>query len=303
MAAHIIIRDLWKHYGPTAAVRGVSLAVERGEIFGLLGPNGAGKTTTLECVLGLREADRGTIEIAGIDARRDRRAAKQRVGVALQETAVQDKITPREALRLFGALYGVRAEPDQLLARFGLTDKADAHCDTLSGGQRQRLGLALALVNRPEVVLLDEPTAGLDPQARRELHDEIRRLKRDACTVLMATHFLEEAEALCDRVAILDRGEVVATGAPRELVGREQDQTVTLVTDQPIGREELAGIGGIRELVVTETTVRFQTRQTAATIGALGRRLAERQIEIVELHVGKASLEEVFLQLTREGRG
>ncbi|MGH8017309.1 MAG: ABC transporter ATP-binding protein [Opitutaceae bacterium] len=183
MPTSVFIRDLRKRYGETEAVNGVSLSIEQGEIFGLLGRNGAGKTTTVECLAGLREPDAGRIEVCGIDARRQPRAAKEYIGVALQRTALQDQITPREALRLFGSFYRQRTEPAELLSRFALLDKADARFATLSGGQRQRLALALALVNKPRVVLFDEPTAGLDPQARRELHRSIARIKEEGYTV------------------------------------------------------------------------------------------------------------------------
>ena len=182
MPAKVIVRDLRKRYDGIEAVRGVSFAIEPGEIFGLLGPNGAGKTTTVECLVGLREPDSGELEVCGLDARRCAADVKQKIGVALQSTSLQDKITPREALRLFGSFYRERAEPAELLARFALADKADAAVDTLSGGQRQRLALALAFVNRPELVFLDEPTTGLDPQARRELHASIAQMKRDGFT-------------------------------------------------------------------------------------------------------------------------
>ena len=198
--------NLKKRYDGVEAARGVSFEIRDGEIFGLIGPNGAGKTTTVECVIGLREPDEGAIEVCGIDARRRPREVKEKIGASLQTTALQDKITPREALALFGAFYRHKAEPAALLERFALLDKADAPFDTLSGGQRQRLALALAFVNKPELVFLDEPTAGLDPQSRRELHGEIAKMKHDGHTVLLTTHYLNEAEALCDRIAIIDRG-------------------------------------------------------------------------------------------------
>ena len=224
----LIVRDLHKSYGGIAAVRGVNFSVSAGEIFGLLGPNGAGKTTTVECLTGLRAPDAGVVEICGLDARQNSAAAKEKLGVALQSTALQDKITPREALRLFTTFYarGHTIAPDALLARFGLTDKADARYDTLSGGQRQKLALALAFVNQPEVVLLDEPTVGLDVRARRELHAEIERMRRDGHAVLLTTHALDEAEKLCDRVAIIHRGEIVAAGSPRTLAAERGQKSL-----------------------------------------------------------------------------
>jgi ABC-type Na+ transport system ATPase subunit NatA len=177
MPPKVIVHNLKKRYDAVEAARGVSFEIEDGEIFGLIGPNGAGKTTTVECVIGLREPDEGTIEVCGIDARRRPREVKEKIGASLQTTALQEKITPREALALFGTFYRRKAEPAALLERFALVEKADAPFDTLSGGQRQRLALALAFVNNPELVFLDEPTAGLDPQSRRELHGEIAKMK------------------------------------------------------------------------------------------------------------------------------
>ena len=304
MPAKVIVRDLSKRYGGIEAVRGVSFAIEAGEIFGLLGPNGAGKTTTLECLVGLREADAGALEVCGLDARKHPREVKQRIGVALQSTALQDKITPREALKLFGAFYRVRAEPAALLARFALTEKADARFDTLSGGQRQRLALALAFVNKPELVLLDEPTTGLDPAARRELHAEILQMKRDGHTVLLTTHYLDEAEQLCDRIAIIDRGRVIATGAPRELIARSSvSQSVTLVTEPGIDGAAVAGLPGASEVRSEGGAVKFRTARPTETLAALAALLVARRLELVELQVKKASLEEVFVGLTKSAAG
>jgi ABC-2 type transport system ATP-binding protein len=199
-------------------VRGVGFTIEPGEIFGLLGPNGAGKTTTVECLIGLREPDSGHIEVCGFDARRYPQEVKQRIGVALQSTSLQDKVTPREALRLFRSFYRAGADPEALLERFDLRAKADAPVDSLSGGQRQRLALALAFVNRPELVFLDEPTTGLDPQAKRNLWDLVLELNKSGMTIVLTTHNMEEAEFLCDRLAIMDHGKVIAEGTPQELI-------------------------------------------------------------------------------------
>jgi ABC-2 type transport system ATP-binding protein len=303
MPSHVVVRDLRKSYDGVEAVRGVSFAIEAGEIFGLLGPNGAGKTTTVECLIGLREPDGGELQVCGLDARRQPREVKQRIGVALQSTALQDKITPREALRLFGSFYRKRESAETLLERFGLAEKADASFDSLSGGQRQRLALALAFVNRPQLVFLDEPTTGLDPQSRREVHASIARMKEDGYTVLFTTHYLDEAEQLCDRVAIIDRGQIVASGAPRELIAqREGLQSVALLAARPIPRERLAALPGVREITVAgseSAAVQFRTENATASVAALMRLLEELQIEPLDLHVRKASLEDVFLGLTR----
>ena len=307
MAAHVVVRDLRKYYDGVEAVRGVSFTIEPGEIFGLLGPNGAGKTTTVECLVGLREPDDGQLEVCGLDARRNPREVKQKIGVALQSTSLQDKITPREALRLFGSFYRERVPPETLLERFALTEKADAHFETLSGGQRQRLALALAFVNRPQLVFLDEPTTGLDPQSRRELHAAIARMKQDGYTVLFTTHHLDEAEQLCDRVAIIDRGRIVASGAPHALIAQSKGMhSVTLVTSRPVESGRLAALPGVEELAIDpghDAMVRFQTSNATATLAALMRLLEETRIDVLDLQVRKASLEDVFLQLTREEGG
>jgi len=304
MSQKVIVHDLKKRYGGVQAARGVSFEIEDGEIFGLIGPNGAGKTTTLECVIGLREPDEGAIEVCGIDARRRPREVKERIGAALQTTALQDKITPREALALFGSFYRERIEPQQLLERFALVDKADAAFDTLSGGQRQRLALALAFVNKPELLFLDEPTAGLDPQSRRELHAEIARMKRDDHTVLLTTHHIDEAEQLCDRIAIIDRGRIVATGTARELVARSKaTPSVFLWTVEPIDRELLSTLPGVEELACDGTSASFRTSNVSVTVAELMKRLEAHRVEIAELRVQKATLEDLFLELTGSGLG
>ena len=306
MPAHVVVRDLRKSYDGVDAVRGVSFDIQPGEIFGLLGPNGAGKTTTVECIVGLREPDAGDLLVCGLDARRHPGEVKQKIGVALQSTSLQDKITPREALRLFGSFYREQVTPETLLERFALTEKADARVETLSGGQRQRLALALAFVNRPQLVFLDEPTTGLDPHSRRELHASIARMKQDGYTVLFTTHYLDEAEHLCDRVAIIDHGHIVAMGTPRELIARSQGvQTVTLTSSKPIPAARLAALAGVTEAAqdgvdAATAEVRMQSRDVTATLSGLARLLEELQVEVVELHVRKSSLEDVFLQMTRD---
>jgi ABC-2 type transport system ATP-binding protein len=214
----IVVRNLKKSYGPVTAVAALSFEVHDGETFGLLGPNGAGKTTTVECLVGLRVPDQGDIFIGGLDARRHPREVRQRIGVMLQATSLQRKITPREALHGFGSFYDRREDIDALLERFSLADHADTTFDRLSGGYRQRLALALAFVNAPDIVFLDEPTAGLDPQSRRELRELIAASRRGGRTIVLATHDLNEAERLCDCVAIIDEGAMVAVGRPAELV-------------------------------------------------------------------------------------
>ena len=299
MTLKVLVRDLTKHYGPVAAARGISFDIQDGEIFGLLGPNGAGKTTTVECVIGLREPDSGTVEVCGIDARRRPRDVKQKIGAALQTTALQDKITPLEALTLFGSFYRNRAKPSDLLDRFGLIEKANAPFDSLSGGQRQRLALALAFVNNPELVFLDEPTTGLDAQSRRELHGEIRRMKRDGHTVLLTTHYMEEAELLCDRLAVIDKGRIVAAGRTADLVaGSSAAPAVTLTTSEPLADSTFAGLAGVSELHVEGTSAQFRATDVTSALADLTARLSSQRIAVLEMHVQKASLEDVFLELT-----
>jgi ABC-2 type transport system ATP-binding protein len=299
MSGTVVVRDLHKHYGPVAAVRGVTFDVRAGEIFGLIGPNGAGKTTTIECVLGLREPDAGSIEVCGIDARLKPFEVKERIGAALQATSLQDRITAREALDLFGAFYRQRADTQALLDRFSLSGKADLPVDTLSGGQRQRLALALAFVNTPDLVFLDEPTAGLDPQSRHELHGEILRMKQDGHTVLLTTHYLDEAEALCDRIAIIDRGRAIATGTPAELIARSTaTQSVAFVTAVPVGPQVIRAVPGVSDVTLDGVAGRLHTTTLAATLAGLVAAIEAAGTTLVELHVQKASLEDVFLELT-----
>ena len=299
MPAKVIVRDLRKQYNGVEAARGVSFEIQDGEIFGLIGPNGAGKTTTLECVIGLRQPDSGDIDVCGIDARQRPLEVKQRIGAALQTTSLQDKITPREALALFGSFYRQRTPVEELLERFGLAAKAEAAFETLSGGQRQRLALALAFVNRPELVFLDEPTSALDAQSRRDLHQEILRMKADGHTVLLTTHYIEEAEALCDRVAVMHKGTIVATGGTRELMGRSAaPPQVVVTTARPIDASALADMPGASDLVCDGHTARFVAADTNRAIGHLVQILTAEGNAITELHVQKATLEDVFLELT-----
>ncbi|HET7217295.1 MAG TPA: ABC transporter ATP-binding protein [Vicinamibacterales bacterium] len=295
----VSVRDLHKRYDGVHAARGVSFEIREGEIFGLIGPNGAGKTTTVECVIGLREPDSGDIEVCGIDARRRPQEMKQKIGAALQTTALQEKITPREALALFGSFYRDRTPPEVLLEKFGIAEKADMPFDTLSGGQRQRLALALAFVNKPELVFLDEPTAGLDPHSRHDLHEAIRRMKHDGHTVLLTTHYLDEAEALCDRVAIIDQGRIVATGAPRDLASTmTATPSILLWTAQPIARDILATLPGVADIELEDRRARFTTSQVRLAVAELMTRLEAASVDVIELRVQKASLESVFLKLT-----
>jgi ABC-2 type transport system ATP-binding protein len=224
---------------------------------------------------------------------------KERIGAVLQTTSLQDKITPREALTLFASFYEQASRPDDLLERFALVEKADAPFDSLSGGQRQRLALALAFVSNPELVFLDEPTTGLDPQSRRELHAEIARMKADGHTVLLTTHYLDEAEQLCDRIAIIDRGRIVASGAPHDLIAASTTcQSVTLITSAPLEPSLLAALAGIADLAIEGPRATFRTSTVNRTLGELLQTLEAHGIELTDLRVRKATLEDVFIGLT-----
>jgi ABC-2 type transport system ATP-binding protein len=304
MSSTVVVSELRKRYGAVTAADGVSFEVRSGEIFGLIGPNGAGKTTTVECLIGLRHPDEGRIEVCGIDARRRPRDVKRRIGAALQTTALQDRITPREALDLFGAFYGGLVPSGQLLERFGLTESADRAFDTLSGGQKQRLALALAFVNNPEVVVLDEPTAGLDPRVRRDLRGEIARMRDDGRTVLLTTHDLEEAELLCDRIAVINQGRIVATGVPHELTaGSSAMPTVSVSTTPPLPAGWLDSLAGLEGLTYDGVVTRFRTTHLADALAGIIANVASRGADVSELHVQKATLEDVVIELTASTGG
>lgn len=295
----ISLRDLTKHYGPVAAVQSVSFEVAPGEIFGLLGLNGAGKTSIIECLLGLREPDAGTITVGGIDARARPAEARKQVGAQLQFAALQDKITPRQALKLFGSFYANAAAPDELLERFNLSAKAGAPFDSLSSGQRQRLFLALAFVNQPAVLVLDEPTVGLDPQSRRELHELIASFKATGRSVLLSTHYLEEAHLLCDRVGILHEGRLLAVAPPAELIaGSRATPRLSFRTTRPIATDAIAALPGVLNHLAQAGGWSLGTRDINQTIRGLVQLLEPDGNEMLDLQIHRPSLEDVFLELT-----
>jgi ABC-2 type transport system ATP-binding protein len=296
----IQVRNLRKRYGDVTAVEDVSFEINGGEIFGLLGPNGAGKTSALECIIGLRVPDGGSIEVCGLNALRQSREVKQRIGAQLQATALQDKITPREALRMFAAFYHQPANVEGLIERFSLKEKADARFETLSGGGKQRLGLALAFVNEPRVVFLDEPTSGLDPQSRRELHHLILQMRAEKRSVLLTTHYIEEAQTLCDRIAIIDHGRLIATGTPAELVaGSKALPRVSFRAAQPVAEAQLRALPSVRDVVADSASAyRLQTTSVTHGILELVRLLEAQKNELLDLQVQKPSLEDVFIELT-----
>ncbi len=296
-------RGLRKRYGSTAAVSDVSLEVATGEIFGLLGANGAGKTTTLECILGLRQPDEGTIRINGLDIRIHGAQARRLVGAQLQGATLQDKITPRQALDLFGSFYPEPFGSGELLARFDLEAKADSPFATLSGGLRQRLFLALALVNRPALLVLDEPTAGLDPQIRRTLRGLIGAMRSDGRTVLLSTHDLQEACELCDRVAIMDSGRIIAVASPAALIARSKSPARVIVrTDPCLSGSAVEALPGVLQAAHAEGVWTLETRAPTRVLAELVRSIDDEGARLLEVEVRGPSLEDVFIELTGGAR-
>ena len=300
MSAPVIeAENLIKRYGDVIALRGVSFAVSEGEVFGLLGPNGAGKTSTVEILEGLRTADAGRVSVCGLDPQHSGPEFKYAIGAALQSTALPDKMRVREALELFASFYPRRRDTEELLKRFGLEDKRNAFYSHLSGGQKQRLALALALVNEPRVVFLDEPTAGLDPQVRREIYDIIEELKKEKKTILLTTHYIEEAERLCDRVAIVDHGNVIALGTPRELKERSGGVTrITVRLAKPETNGALSMLEGVSECRTEVDDYLLYSTRVPRTIVALVKHLEEQDNELVSLEISAPTLEDIFLELT-----
>ncbi|MBI3400419.1 MAG: ABC transporter ATP-binding protein [Acidobacteria bacterium] len=298
VSAVVSVAGIRKTYGSTVAVDDVSFEVVEGEIFGLIGPNGAGKTTTMECVEGLRRPDRGAISVLDLDPIRDVYALQQRVGVQLQEAQFQKRIKVWEAVDLWGALYRTPADGARLLDQLGLADKRDAWFMTLSGGQKQRLFIALALINNPDVVFLDELTTGLDPQARRAIWDLVRGIKDRGKTVFMTTHLMEEAERLCDRVAIIDRGRIVDIDTPAALVARHCPERTVLLTTADAGAEER-----FRATRAVDNVIRAETRFTIRGHGddfvtEVIRCLSDHRIHVADFRTETPTLEDVFLKVT-----
>jgi ABC-2 type transport system ATP-binding protein len=293
------VENLVKRYGDVEAVRGVSFSVEEGEVFGLLGPNGAGKTSTVEVMEGLRVPDGGRISVCGIDPQKDPTGLKHEIGATLQSTALPDKLKVGEALRLFAGFYKRTRNADDLLRRFGLEEKRHTFYNQLSGGQKQRLALAMALVNDPRVLFLDEPTAGLDPQVRREIYDIIEELKREKKTIVLTTHYIEEAEKLCDRVAIVDQGKVIAAGTPRELKARSENTTrIEVRLAKPASNGALKNLDGVVDARQLDEVHVLHCQKTAPAIVALVKHLEAENNELVSLEIATPSLEDVFIELT-----
>ena len=293
------VENLVKRYGDLEAVRGLSFSVSEGEVFGLLGPNGAGKTSTIEIMEGLRVPDGGRVSVCGFDPQRNPTELKREIGAALQSTSLPDKIRVVEAIQLFASFYKRGRKVDELIKRFGLEEKRNAFYNQLSGGQKQRLALAIALVNDPKVLFFDEPTAGLDPQVRREIYDIIEELKREKKTIVMTTHYIEEAERLCDRVAIVDHGKVVALGTPRELKSRAGSATrIEVRLSKPETDAALKSLEGAADARVVDGTYVIHSIRPPQTIVALVKYLEAQGNELVSLEIASPSLEDVFIEMT-----
>ena len=291
--------NLVKNYDDVRALRGVSFEVAEGEVFGLLGPNGAGKTTTVEILEGLRSPDSGSARVAGLDPEKSGMAFKEKIGAVLQATALPEKLKVIEALELFSRFYSRRANPEALLKRFQVEEKRNAFYSTLSGGQKQRLALALALVNDPMVLFLDEPTAGLDPQVRREIYDIVEELRREKKTILLTTHYIEEAERLCDRVAIIDSGQVIAIGTPRELKQTSAGTTrVSVRLANPAANGSLRLLEGVTDVRELDGAYVLHSTQPPRTIVALVKQLEAESNQLESLEITSPSLEDVFIELT-----
>jgi ABC-2 type transport system ATP-binding protein len=296
----ISVQGLRKSYGPLEAVRGIDFEVGAGEVFGLLGPNGAGKTTTVEILEGLRPRSGGQVTVLGFDPDVQARSLKDRIGVCLQSTNLPPKITVREALDLFASFYSRTVDTAQLLERLQLADKSRSYYSKLSGGQKQRVALALAMVNDPALLFLDEPTTGLDPQVRLEIHSLIQELKDRKRTIVLTTHYIEEAERLCDRVAIIDQGRIIALGTPREIQARTLGQSfIEVQCEEPVN-SELPQFTEAQKQTVSEDRTRIvvSSSHPARTLVDLVKWIDQQGLELADIHLKRPTLEDVFIELT-----
>jgi len=300
-ASALRVQNLRKAYRDVIAVDGLDLEVPTGECFGLLGPNGAGKTTTIEICEGLTTPDSGTVEVLGLSWRSHARQLRQRLGIQLQETQLSDKLTVIETARLFRSFFRKGPSAEDCIALVQLEEKRDSRVGQLSGGQKQRLALACALVGDPDLLFLDEPTTGLDPQARRQLWELIERFKEAGRTILLTTHYMEEAERLCERVAIMDHGKSIALGTPRELVasiGIEHVVEFSAPGTKPLDTGPIGTLDGVCSVHTGDALIRLQVAELHRAVPALLAELARQQRPLTELRTHSASLEDVFVALT-----
>ena len=296
----IYVRGLRKSYGGFEAVKGIDFEVRPGEVFGLLGPNGAGKTSTVEILEGLRPRTAGEVKVLDFDPDRQKQRLKDRIGVCLQATNLPDKMTVHEALQLFAAFYSRNVEGDALLKRLQLWEKKDAAYATLSGGQKQRLAIALALINDPQLLFLDEPTTGLDAQVRLEIRDLIEELRAENRTIVMTTHYIEEAERLCDRVAIIDSGQIIASGSPRELQAKSANQAaIEISLTRPWTGELPEWPHAIRRVLSADgRRITVNSQHPARTLVEMVKWTDAQGIELDDVHLKRPTLEDVFIELT-----
>ena len=297
----ILVEDLHKSYGDVDAVRGIDLEVREGEVFGLLGPNGAGKTTTVEILEGLRPRSSGKVSVLGFDPAIEIKQVKDRIGVCLQATNLPDKMKVQEALELFDAFYTRHTDRNKLLQRLQLWEKRDALYSSLSGGQKQRVALALALLNEPALLFLDEPTTGLDPQVRHEIHGLIQELKESRRSILITTHYIEEAERLCDRVAFIDNGKIIELGTPREIQQRVIGHSlVEISTNLPMQVDHLPEKLRNEKYTVGDEgrTLSMKTENPAPAIAELVKWIDLEGLQLVDIHLKRPTLEDVFIELT-----
>jgi ABC-2 type transport system ATP-binding protein len=295
--AIIEVRDLVKRYGDFTAVKGISFDVGEGEIFGIVGPNGAGKTTTLEIIETLKDPTSGSVIIDGYDVVKSPWEVKRRIGVQLQAAGFYPGLSLRELLELFAGLYDVKVDPMAMLRKVQLEDKAKSRYEKLSGGQKQRFSIASTLVNQPRVIFLDEPSTGLDPQARLNLWDLVREIQKDGVTVVLTTHYMEEAEHLCDRVAVVDHGHVIEVGSPQELVRRHFSE-IAISFQAPDSAADYQTLAGASHAVGEDGKVTVYSNDAPRTMAALLERESASGGALRDLNVHSATLEDVFLKLT-----
>jgi ABC-2 type transport system ATP-binding protein len=295
----VTVTDLKKYYRQVKAVDGLSFSVSQGEIFGMLGPNGAGKTTTVETIVGLTQRDAGEIKVMGMDPGKQPLAVKSRIGVQLQTAAMFPRLTVRETVSLYARFYPKAQAVDEVIELVGLTEKAETQTIKLSGGQLQRLSVALALAGNGDAIFLDEPTTGLDPQARRALWEVIRQMKQRGKTVFLTTHYMDEAEKLCDRVAVVDRGKIIALDSPAELIHQHfPEKAIEFTQERPESDDILKKMPGVKRVKREEETVILYTAEVSKTIASLLDYSQAAGVPVDDLTIRTATLEDVFLELT-----